>query len=141
MRSNTMSDKDDCISRQEALKICRRYWHPTYNPIMEEIEKLPSVQPEHKTMAKKEAIEKIKEIIFNKLASVWTIEDAYAVIQDMPTKEPDIIRCRDCKHAHITTDSKFCKYCDQFKDDNGELIEMYFNNDFFCGYAERKEEQ
>ena len=34
----------DCISRKAALKICRRYWHPTYNPIMEEIEKLP---PEH----------------------------------------------------------------------------------------------
>lgn len=36
--------------------------------------------------------------LFNRLANVWTIEDAYAVIQDMPTKEPDIIRCRDCKH-------------------------------------------
>lgn len=36
----------DCISRQEALKICRRYWHPTFNQIMEEIEKLPSVQPD-----------------------------------------------------------------------------------------------
>ena len=41
-----MSDKDDLISRKEALKICRRYWHPTYNPIMEEIEKLPPAQPE-----------------------------------------------------------------------------------------------
>ncbi len=36
----------DCISRKAALKICRRYWHPTYNPIMEEIEKLPSAQPD-----------------------------------------------------------------------------------------------
>ena len=36
----------DMISRQGALKICRRYWHPKFNPIMEEIEKLPSVQPE-----------------------------------------------------------------------------------------------
>ena len=36
----------DCISRKEALKICRRYWHPTFNPIMEEIENLPPAQPE-----------------------------------------------------------------------------------------------
>ena len=36
----------DIISRQAALKICRRYWHPKFNPIMEEIEKLPPVQPE-----------------------------------------------------------------------------------------------
>ena len=41
-----MSDKDDLISRKEALKICRRYWHPTFNPIMGEIEKLPSAQSE-----------------------------------------------------------------------------------------------
>ena len=38
----------DCISRKEALKICRRYWNPTFNPIMEEIEKLSSVPPESK---------------------------------------------------------------------------------------------
>ncbi len=37
---------NDLISRQAALKICRKYWHPTFNPIMEEIEKLPSAQPE-----------------------------------------------------------------------------------------------
>ena len=41
-----MIDKDDSISRKGALKICRRYWHPTSNPIMEEIEKLPPTQPE-----------------------------------------------------------------------------------------------
>lgn len=36
----------DLIERQEALKICRKYWHPTFNPIMEKIEQLPSVQSE-----------------------------------------------------------------------------------------------
>ena len=36
----------DLISRQAALKICRKYWHPTFNPIMEEIEQLPFVQSE-----------------------------------------------------------------------------------------------
>ena len=36
----------DLIDRQQALKICLKYWHPTFNPIMEEIEKLPSAQPE-----------------------------------------------------------------------------------------------
>lgn len=34
----------DLIDRQAVLKICRRYWHPTFNPIMEEVEKLPSAQ-------------------------------------------------------------------------------------------------
>ena len=38
---------NDLISRQAALKICRKYWHPTFNPIMEEIEQLPSAQQWH----------------------------------------------------------------------------------------------
>lgn len=38
----------DLIERQAVLKICRRYWHPTFNPIMEEVEKLSSAQPERK---------------------------------------------------------------------------------------------
>lgn len=37
----------DLISRQAALKICRKYWNPTFNPIMEEIEQLPSAQLEN----------------------------------------------------------------------------------------------
>lgn len=41
-----MEERQDLISRQAALKICRKYWHPTFNPIMEEIEQLPSAQPE-----------------------------------------------------------------------------------------------
>lgn len=36
----------DLIDRQAVLKICRRYWHPTFNPIMEEVEKLPPAQTE-----------------------------------------------------------------------------------------------
>lgn len=70
----------DCISRKEALKICRRYWHPTYNPIMEEIEKLPSAQPE-------------------------------------------IIRCKDCKHKHVENMVWTCP----FGLPGGE--------NFFCGYG------
>lgn len=34
----------DLIDRQAVLKICRRYWHPTFNLIMEEVENLPSTQ-------------------------------------------------------------------------------------------------
>jgi len=47
----------------------------------------------------------------------------------------EIIRCKDCKHSHMTSDGKLCKYCDMF-----ELMEMYVDADFFCGYAERRTE-
>lgn len=50
-----------------------------------------------------------------------------------------IVHCKNCKYAHMTI-SGSCKYCDQFTDDYGQLVEMYFDKDFFCGYAERKAE-
>ena len=80
-----------------------------------------------------------KAKLFNLLANVWTLEDVYSTIQDMPTEEAEkVIRCKDCKFAHITNDGRYCKYCDMFTDDYGQLIEMYFESNFYCGYAERK---
>lgn len=53
MRSNTMSDKDDCISRQAALD-CFCDWFDRYghehtadeDPVYQSIAELPDVQPE-----------------------------------------------------------------------------------------------
>lgn len=53
--------------------------------------------------------------LFNRLASVWTIEDAYAVIQDMPTEESKIIKCKDCSYydaPHIENDGVRYEYAD-----------------------------
>lgn len=62
--------------------------------------------------------------LFNRLASVWTIEDAYAVIQDMPTEESKIIKCRDCRWNDGTA------YCEHhYRDVKG---------DDFCSWAERR---
>ena len=58
----------------------------------------------------------------------------------VPAVQPEIIRCKDCKFSHMTNDGRYCKYCDQFTDDYGELVEMYFDSDFYCGYAERRTE-
>ena len=63
-----------------------------------------------------------------------------AQIEKLSAAQPEIIRCRDCKFAHITNDGRYCKYCDMFTDDYGQLIEMYFDSNFYCGYAERRTE-
>ena len=59
---------------------------------------------------------------------------------ELPAVQPEIIRCKDCKFSHMTNDGRYCKYCDQFTDtdDYGELVEMYFDSNFYCGYAERR---
>ena len=63
--------------RKAALKICRRYWHPTYNPIMEEIEKLPSVQQEQRWIP---VTERLPENDNEVLITVWDAEDDYVEV-------------------------------------------------------------
>ena len=62
-------------------------------------------------------------------------------LSTLPSAQPEIIRCKDCKFSHMTNDGRYCKYCDQFTDDYGELVEMYFDSDFYCGYAERRTDE
>lgn len=58
-----------------------------------------------------------------------------------------IVRCRDCKHGHITVNGKSCKWCDLIathdidgnEPNNGYDPEPYFDADFFCAWGERKE--
>ena len=60
---------------------------------------------------------------------------------ELPSAQAEIISCRDCKFAHITNDRRYCKFCDMFTGDYGQLIEMYFDSNFYCGYAERRKHE
>ena len=55
--------------------------------------------------------------------------------------QPEIIRCKDCKFGQITTDGRFCKYCELDTDDEGRMNELYIDANFFCGFAERREDE
>lgn len=52
----------------------------------------------------------------------------------------ELIRCKECKHAHMTYDG-LCKYCDTWKDDDGNLLELYLDGDYYCADGERKESE
>lgn len=61
-------------------------------------------------------------------------------IDEIPTVDAvPVIRCKDCKHASLTYDSraKYCRYWDERYDDSTKL---YLDSDFYCAAAERKEE-
>lgn len=77
----------------------------------------------------------IEEVI--NLPAIQTTNHIADVSKKVVSSQP--VRCKNCKYAHMTI-SGSCKYCDQFTDDYGQLVEMYFDKDFFCGYAERKAE-
>ena len=59
------------------------------------------------------------------------------VFRLIPSAQPEIIRCKDCKHAKITADGKYMKYCSQWDVDDA----LYLDSGFFCGYAERRTDE
>lgn len=86
-------------------------------------------------MTKQEAIETIKLA----LSQVeWDYPLDYAAAFDMAIsalEQPEIIHCKDCKHAHITYSGEV-KYCDIWFPDESH----YMDTDNFCSFAERREE-
>ena len=54
----------------------------------------------------------------------------------------DVIRCRDCRFAHMTYSGEV-KYCDNISmpdDDGGYMDSLYLPGDFYCAFAEPKED-
>lgn len=56
-------------------------------------------------------------------------------------QEPiDLVHCVECKKAHLTYDGE-CKYCDEWRDDDGNYIEVYHDGNHYCSYGVRKESE
>ena len=56
-------------------------------------------------------------------------------------KQEEIVRCRDCRHATIST-TGVCKYCEMFvlpdTDGYGADAQVNLPLDFFCAWGERR---
>lgn len=61
------------------------------------------------------------------------IESYIADLEDLPSVQPEIIRCKECKHACLTYRGEV-KYCEVWTDDT-----LYMDGDNFCSFAEREE--
>lgn len=66
--------------------------------------------------------------------------EAMRELMMLPSAESEIIRCKDCKYAHLTY-SGDCKFCDKWTDEFGIPEEVYLDGAFFCGYAKRREDE
>ena len=62
-------------------------------------------------------------------------EEALAALKE----QPEIVRCKDCKHATMTSDGKLCKYCAMDTDDFGNPRDVYHDADWFCADGERQD--
>lgn len=47
----------------------------------------------------------------------------------------EVVRCKDCKYAHMTMDGE-CKYCDIWFPDEKE----YMDGDYYCASGERRDD-
>lgn len=50
-------------------------------------------------------------------------------------QEP-VVRCSECKYAHMTYDGE-CKYCDFWQEDGGDAL--YLDKGFYCAAGERRD--
>ena len=62
-----------------------------------------------------------------------TVDSIKRLISILPSVQPEIIRCKECKHACLTYRGEV-KYCEVWTDDT-----LYMDGDNFCSFAEREE--
>ena len=73
---------------------------------------------------------------------------AHKIVADMPSAEPEIVKCKDCKHWKRQTNYAgallsfgFCESEDMWASLCGETYEVAHidtDDDHYCGYAERR---
>lgn len=102
--------------------------------VIEVLNRLPSVQPNtSNTLESLDCIDRQAALDALKRAEALTRAFGYHIvidtIQELPSAQPEIIYCSECKHAEV--DPIFHAYwC------NGNKVAT----DHYCGYAERREE-
>ena len=65
-------------------------------------------------------------------------EDEMQFIPSPYADAEELIRCKECRWHWRVTESRVSGYCENDKCFDGFHFET--DNDFYCGYAERKEE-
>ena len=72
-------------------------------------------------------------------------EDVYKVLNDMPSAQPEIVRCKDCKNrGDDDCPMRFIEWVEY--DDDGyiehdDIIHDYTKDDGFCDRAERRTDE
>ena len=88
-------------------------------------------------ISRQAAIDNLMEILDrpNHAEFLYTDEICRA-LNHLPSAQPEIIHCKECKFAHMTYDGE-CKYCDVWFPNESE----YLDGDYYCASAERKTDE
>ena len=115
-----------------------------YKTMMEYIDELPAVQPDHVAdIGKKVSISCgheddliSRQVTINVVGDwIYNPEDLRYhkdVINSIPAAQPEIIRCKDCKHwdTEWSVSESGAHYC--------PMVDGNRNSDFYCADAERR---
>ena len=142
---------NDCISRQAAIdeidewiKAFRENGHKESAAdaclIQDGIIQLPSAQPEKRTIKRTETracdlisrAAAIDELNKGAWGVEWDKTLAKTMIESLPSAQPEIVRCKDCKHNKLPSTSGNA---------NCEIYYGMTNQDGFCHMAERRTDE
>ena len=73
------------------------------------------------------------------------MRDCKKVLEELPSAQPEIVRCKDCRYfKDITSIHGECECADMWQSLFGEVTEVEaieVHKDHYCGYAERKTDE
>lgn len=163
--SSENPNNSDCISRQETIdaivttvskiglhdnsEVARYGATFRQHEIIDIIEGMPSAHSEPST-----EIQEILNYLDTTLHPIvspdnWNVySELYDMVSSLPSAQPEVIRCKDCKHWRQQTNYQgvplsfgFCESEDMWCSLYGETVEVSHidtDDDFYCGYAERR---
>ena len=85
---------------------------------------------------KHELMQRVNASIQDEQGWLGAVAECLDEIEDLPSAQPEIIRCKDCKYWYA---GENINYCRKFWDDDGEPKLYRCTADDFCSRAERKE--
>lgn len=88
-------------------------------------------------ISRKEAIDLLKQMRKDGDMVPWEGKNVFARIRELPTIQPEIVRCKDCKHWK-DSDGVFRRGTGAESKCPLNLHQVY-EGTFFCGLAERRE--
>lgn len=90
------------------------------------------------TISRRAAIEAIDSVC--EYCEYFKNEKLIQTIKDLPSAQPQIIRCKDCKDWHEYPDKKWGCCRREYWDDDGMFrLNLDTSSDDYCSYGEKKD--
>lgn len=129
------------INREEAIRLIMEYQggamdKPTARKVLEGMDGIEICKDTISRQAAIDAFEKELSAKYNRLELAIGFVGVKSILDNLPSAQPEIIRCKDCKFwTHVKRTNRY--WC---KTDDG-LYDLNPSPDDFCSRAERRTDE